>query len=423
MDVIITPSKTGGILEIPSSKSVSHRKLICAALSEEQSTLRNLSMSDDVEATMNALSAIGASFEPLSLRAYKIYPILRGISGLSLQIDCRESGSTLRFLLPILAVLKKNAEIICSGRLPNRPLSPLYEELCAHGVLLSAQGKYPMTVGGSLDFGEYHLNGNVSSQYISGLMFALPLCAGNSHIVVSGPLESKSYIDLTMSVLAEYGIHIEEDEKGYFIAGGQKYCAPAESYVEADWSNAAFFLALGAIGKSPVTCRGLNEQSLQGDRRILELLSRFGAKIEHNEDAVTVYPSVLHGITVDASDIPDLVPILSVLGALSEGETRIINAQRLRYKESDRLQAMQTGLALLGADIVQTEDGLRINGKKALCGGCVDGFGDHRIVMSFAVAAQRASGNVRILGAEAHTKSYPDFFSDLRSVGADFYFE
>ena len=138
---------------------------------------------------------------------------------------------------------------------------------------------------------------------------------------------------------------------------------------------------------------------------------------------MTVYPSVLHGITVDASDIPDLVPILSVLGALSEGETRIINAQRLRYKESDRLQAMQTGLALLGADFVQTEDGLRINGKKALCGGCVDGFGDHRIVMSFAVAAQRASGNVRILGAEAHTKSYPDFFPDLRSVGADFYFE
>ncbi len=418
MDAVITPSHTGGTVSVPSSKSVSHRALICAALSENESVIHGITQSDDVCATMGALSALGAGFD-VHNGTIRVTPIDRSKVNANTVIDCRESGSTLRFMLPIIASLGASCDLTCSGRLPSRPLSPLYEQLCGHGVSLSQNGVYPMCVGGRLKSGEYRLAGNVSSQYISGLMFALPMCEGNSEIVIEGALESESYINLTLSVLSKYGISVDRTERGYFVRGHQKYTAPRESFCEGDWSNAAFFMALGALGSNSVCCQGLSLDSVQGDRAIMNVLSRFGARIEKGQNSVTVHPSSLCGITVDASDIPDLVPIISVLGAFAKGKTRIVNAQRLRLKESDRLLAMREGLGVLGADISETDDGLVICGRESLSAGEVSGFGDHRIVMSLCVAAERANAEVIIRGAEAHNKSYPAFFDDFVSVGGD----
>jgi 3-phosphoshikimate 1-carboxyvinyltransferase len=334
-------------------------------------------------------------------------------------------------MLPIVCALGRKVSFTLKGRLPERPLSPLYEELVRHGAELSLQGSVPFCASGQLAPGRYSLDAGVSSQFISGLLFALPLLDADSKLQLTGQAESFPYIELTLAMLEIFGIQIEQGlgtrEQGlgntefrgdvFSIPGGQTYCSPGRLRVEGDWSNAAFWLAAGTIGAGSVACADLNLQSRQGDRAILDILTKFGAQIKTNGSAVTVSGGKLRGIGIDARDIPDLVPILAVVAAIAEGTTVIRNAGRLRIKESDRLAAVSAVLRTLGADANETEDGLSIKGGAAFIGGQISSCGDHRIAMSAAIAATMCEQPVVIQGAQAVNKSYPGFFDDLRSLG------
>ncbi len=389
------------------SKSDAHRAMICAALSELTSgrkcKIHCEQSSKDIEATAACLLALLSGQE---------------------EMYCGESGSTLRFLLPVMGALGHAAAFYAEGRLPQRPLSPLYEELINHGCILSEPGSAPLTISGKLSAGIYTMPGNVSSQYISGLLLALPLLKGDSRIQLTGPMESRGYVDMTLQVIRKFGVQITETPEGFEIAGGQQYLAPEAYQVEGDWSNSCFFLAAGALVEGGICVKGLSADSLQGDRKILDLLRQFGAEVCERESDITVKPGKLRGITIDASQIPDMVPILAVLACAADGKTIIENAGRLRIKESDRLQAVSQGLNSLGAKVEELPEGLVIEGfgsgsecsGKPLRGGTVDGAGDHRIVMMAAIASLLCRQPVAITGAEAVSKSYPDFFADLKKL-------
>lgn len=384
----ITPSPIGGLVEAISSKSMAHRLMICAALAKEPTQVTYHTTNRDMEATKACLDSMKTGEKPLR---------------------CGESGSTLRFLLPVAAALGLDTEFYMEGRLPERPLAPLDEQLTAHGIRLTKNGR-TLSVSGKLQAGDYTLPGDVSSQYISGLLFALPLLNAPSTLTVTGKVESAPYIAMTLDALKTFGIDIKTEGNIYYIPS-RAYVGGGEKKVEGDWSNAAFWLCAGAISKE-VTVTGLNPDSLQGDKKILELLKAFGAAC--TED--TVSPAPLHGIDIDASAIPDLVPILCVAAAKAEGTTRIYNAGRLRLKESDRIESVCRMLTELGADITATEDGMIVHGGKPLMGGTVDSCGDHRIAMAAAVASSICRGEVTILGAEAVNKSYPRFWEDLETL-------
>jgi len=367
------------------------------------------------------MSTLGASIqrEP---GGYTVDPLKREKKQDAVSLHCGESGSTFRFLLPIVGALGRNASYILKGRLSQRPLSPLYEELIRHGNELSPQGSSPFFASGQLVPGRYSLDNVVSSQFVSGLLFALPLLEGDSELHLNGKPESFPYIELTMVMLKKFGIQIGFDDTVFSIPGGQTYRSPGELRVEGDWSNAAFWLGAGALctGADSITCTNLDLQSRQGDMAALEILARFGARVECNEkedSSVTIYGGKLRGIEIDARDVPDLVPILAVVAALAGGTTVIRNAGRLRAKESDRLATVTDVLNGLGADVTETEDGLIIRGGAALKGGKVSSHGDHRIAMASAIAATTGAGPVVILGAEAVNKSYHNFFDDLRLLG------
>ena len=302
----VAPGPRAGAIQIPASKSQAHRMLICAALSREPSRLILDGFSADIEATMQCLEALGARCEETA-NGLSVTPV--GVCPAQARLDVGESGSTLRFLLPVLGALGVQAEIRMHGRLPERPLSPLWEVLEAHGMRLQQDGTILHT-DGQLIAGDYSLPGNVSSQFISGLLFALPLLGGNSTLTVTGALQSARYVSMTEQALAEAGILTKKDGPVWQIGGGQRYASPAVQTVEGDWSNAAFFLCMGALSATGVTVTGLNSTSLQADRAITEILVRFGAELTVSEDAVTVRRGVLHGITLDAGPIPDLVPVV-----------------------------------------------------------------------------------------------------------------
>ncbi|MCL2070956.1 MAG: 3-phosphoshikimate 1-carboxyvinyltransferase [Oscillospiraceae bacterium] len=402
-DVVISPSELGGTVKAIPSKSQAHRALICAALSEKPAIVECNGTSKDIEATIECLSAL------------KKQPCVLNVG---------ESGSTFRFLLAIVGALGLNAEFVLEGRLPERPLTPLYEELARHGCVLSPQGSNPLCISGQLTAGEYTLDGGVSSQFISGLLFALPLLDGDSLLKLSGKLESAPYVDLTVEMLARFGIKSKFENNAFFIRGNQSYNPPDSVVkVEGDWSNAAFWLCAGAFSQNGITCTGLNLQSKQGDRAVLDVLERFGANIIRGDDFVTVSKGELRGIEIDAGDIPDLVPVLSVVGVAASGLTTIRNAARLRIKESDRLAAVTDVLTVLGAKITEKDDGLEIHGglknmHKENGGNVrVSSWNDHRIAMSAAIAAAAlCSQPVIIQGSEAVDKSYPTFFDDLRAL-------
>ena len=343
-------------------------------------------------------------------------------------LDAGESGSTLRFLLPVAGALGADTSFAMKGRLSSRPLSPLDEELRAHGCALSPQGSNPLQLQGQLSGGTFTIRGDVSSQFISGLLFALPLLHSGGDIRITGILESKPYVDMTIAALSEYSISVADgtDFEGYTVAGGQTYQSPGTVRVEGDWSNAAFWLCAGAlataqctgaVGNHPMTVTNLDHESLQGDRRILALLERFGARVTRGESSAAVVPGMLQGIIIDAGDIPDLVPVLAAVASVAGGETVITNAGRLRLKESDRLKTVAGTLSTLGADINETADGLLIRGKTSLHGGTVDACGDHRIAMTAAIASVACCRPVTVRNAEAVNKSYPDFFKDLTALG------
>lgn len=405
MNICITKPIQGGTLKAIASKSEAHRFLICAALADSETFIDCNSRSEDIDATVRCLEALGATIK-YEQNEFYITPI-KSTAERSLVLDCGESGSTLRFLLPVCGALGLNVSFNMSGRLPSRPLSPLYDEMIFHGCILSEQGKSQLHCEGQLKSGIYTIPGDISSQYISGLLFALPLLEGNSIIRVTGVLESRSYVDMTIDVLRSFGVTIIETERQVWdIKGRQKFNSPKTVTVEGDWSNAAFWLAAGTICQKEITCTGLNINSRQGDRVIVELLTRFGA----NDEC----------IEIDARDTPDLVPVLAAVASVADSRTTIIrNAGRLRMKESDRLRTVFGMLSNLGANVIETDDGLVIIGKKRLPGGDTQSFGDHRITMTAAILSAACTGNVLIKNAEAVNKSYPNFFKDFITLGGE----
>lgn len=414
MEMRCTPAILSGKIKAISSKSDAHRVLICSALSDEPTKINCNVLSKDITATVDCLKNMGAD---ISINDGVII-VTPNKFNQNAELDCGESGSTLRFLLPVVSALGIDATIMGHGRLPERPLSPLKEEMEKKGVTFETGTQFPLHLTGKLQSGEYELLGNVSSQFISGLLFALPLLEGDSVIKLIPPVESKSYLNITVSVLHKFGIEIEEAENKYIIKGNQKYVSPKEITVDGDWSNASFFLCAGAISRDGVTVTDLDVNSPQGDKSILNVLKRMGADIEISGTEITVKKNKLMGTMVNGADIPDAVPIISVMASMCEkGVTHIVNASRLRLKESDRIKTTYDLLTKVGAAVSETDDGLVIWGENNLIGGRVDGANDHRIVMSAAILSSLCALPIDIVGAEAVEKSYPHFFEDFNSLG------
>lgn len=332
-------------------------------------------------------------------------------------LDCGESGSTLRFLIPVAAALGAGAVFTGHGRLPLRPLTPYLACLPGAGVTCESEGGLPLRISGALHPGAFTLPGDVSSQFVTGLLLALPLLSGDSVIRLLSPLQSRGYVDMTVETMRLFGVQVfREGELTYRVPGGQRYL-PQTFPVESDWSQAAFWLAAGALGKT-VTLKGLRLDSAQGDRAIVSLLRDFGAQITVSPTGIACSGGKLRGIEIDASQIPDLVPILAVVGAFAEGRTRIYNAARLRIKESDRLRTITEGLQAMGARVTELPDALLLDGGP-LRGGKACGAGDHRIVMALSVAAAFCNGESSITGCESIAKSYPDFYEDFTKLGGN----
>ena len=362
----IIPGARTGRVRIPASKSRAHRLLICAALGEEKTEVVCDGISADIAATAKCLSALGAKIEEMET-GFLVSPIKKVPEG-RCDLYCGESGSTLRFLLPIVGALGAQAVFHREGRLPQRPLAPLDSVLKEHGMTLREDGDL-LYCSGQLIGGNYTIAGNVSSQYISGLLMALPLLIRDSLLMVSGPLESAAYVAMTEDALQLSKLTIPKMGAMWEIPGQQRCHLPRRTVVEGDWSNTAFFLCMGALSKEGVTVEGLNLQSSQGDRGVLDVLRRFGAEVTEHGDAVTVRRGTLHGVMIDAAPIPDLIPVLSVVASVAEGKTRVENAYRLRLKESDRLKSTANLLRALGGQVEEKEDGLVITGVPALHGG------------------------------------------------------
>lgn len=432
MERYLNKPRLDGTVRAPSSKSEAHRALIAAALAAlygAGDAVRRVNCTDlneDIEATARCLAALGAGVERAG-EDYLVTPITKIPQ--SPVPDCGESGSTLRFLLPVCCALGGvptapagfTVSLMGHGRLPERPLSPLYEELVAHGARLSPMGSNPLVAQGKLTAGDYAVDGGVSSQFISGLLFALPLLGGDSTLSVTGKIESAPYIGMTLDAISRVTRAIDGDLPRFAVAGRDSHPAiPTEtgtSLVGGDWSGAAFFLTAGVLcgGDSTVTVTGLDPHSRQGDRAIVDILRAMGGRIEKC-GGLTAYPSRLRGCVIDASQVPDLVPILAVAASVAEGETRIVGASRLRLKESDRLKTVTDMLLSLGGDVTETEDGLIIRGVPRLRGGVVDAAGDHRIAMSGAVAATVSDRPVTVIGAESVAKSYPAFWEEFERL-------
>ena len=402
MDIKIIPGKLNGTVSIPSSKSMTHRVLIGAALAKGKSVISNVTFSKDIYATIDALKASGAD-----ITADGNTVTVNGLSGRcpqNAEIDCCESGSTLRFMIPVTAALGIDAVYKGQGRLPERPITPYLRELPEKGITFDYKNTMPFTVSGKLYSGKFRLEGNISSQFITGLMFALPLLEGDSEIILTSPLESKPYADMTIESLKLFGIDIKETQQGYYIKGSQQYHS-ADVSVEGDYSQAAFFYVANALG-SNIKIQNLKNESTQGDKKIVEITEN----LCYNENNVPM------GFSVNASDIPDLVPILAVLGSYCYDTSRISGAERLKIKESDRLTATAAAINALGGDVTPVNDGLIINNAR-LCGGTIDSCGDHRIAMCAAIAATICQEPVIIKNADSVEKSYPEFFRDYINLG------
>lgn len=417
MNVICYPAALSGTVRAIPSKSDAHRKLICAALSETGGTLPLYApFCEDIAATIRCLTALGAEFSQ-SDAGLHITPIRRQAHA---DLDCGESGSTLRFLLPVAMAVCGSISVTGGGRLPERPIQTLTDAMSAHGVQFS-QTKLPLSASGGLTGGIYEIAGNISSQFLSGLLMALPLCDSDSEIRLTTPLQSSKYVDMTLDTLRMFGAKIAVDQTDrllrYQIKSTNHLQFPANIDIDGDWSNAAFWLTAGAIQpKETLSISGLNSSSIQGDKAIADILSHSGANIAQTGCRFDVSCGTLTNFDVSMGEIPDLLPILAVRAALGEGVCHFTNAERLRIKESDRLSSVAAILSALGGQVEELPDGLTVTGG-SLSGGTVDAQNDHRLVMAAAVAALRCTGPVTILGAEAVNKSYPAFFEDYRSLG------
>lgn len=416
MKVTIEPKILNGEVSIPPSKSMSHRAIIAAALSNGHSKINNLIFSQDIDATCDAMQNFGIHINKYCDR---VDVFSKGkIVTPTHKVNCHESGSTLRFLIPFGAMVDEPVVFDGKGKLKTRPLTPYFDIFNEQSIRYDYRDSLPLVVEGNLKPGRFVIPGDISSQFITGLLFVLPLLDGDSEIEISSPLESKGYIDLTLEVLKEFGIEVENnDHEVYRIKGNQKYDSK-EYRVEGDYSQAAFWIVAGLIG-GEVCLKDLNINSKQGDKEVVDIVTRMEGLLELENNSITAKRSETKGTIIDASQCPDIIPVLTVLAALSEGRTEIINASRLRIKESDRLKAISTELNKLGAHVEEKEEGLVIYGKTELEGGVVDGWNDHRIVMSLAIASIRCKNPVTITGSSAIKKSYPTFFEDFAKLGGN----
>lgn len=479
LDIKVIPSKLSGELKLPPSKSIAHRHIICSALAEGVSEISNIAYSQDILASIDAMKALGARFE-MGKDCIKVYGIGNKIKLLEIDdkasdkekrnkleakdiatresnnkdyieklvINCRESGSTIRFLLPILTIFNKKFHIQAQGRLLKRPMDPYFKIFDMEGISYQKNQEEILIEGGKgLRSEKFYMDGKISSQFISGMMFLLPLLNHDSEIIIENKLESKSYVDLTIDCLSKYGIEIENNEyKSFKIKANQSYIS-RDSYIEGDYSQAAFFAVANALGNE-IDMLGVSESSLQGDRKILELLKNFGASVKFvdylisedldleknidnelknkessldeksNRKKLLIRQGRKKGYTFDGSDIPDIVPIVALLASLSKGKTRISNISRLRIKESDRLEAVDCELNKLGANIKSGEDFLEINGVEKLNGAViVDSHKDHRIAMMLAIASTVCKEAIIIKDADSVSKSFPDFWEKYRELG------
>ena len=406
MNVTITPRRLAGSITPPPSKSQAHRLIIAAALGEGESLLHNVACSQDIAATIRCMAELGAGLERqgdtlriTGMRAGPRSPLRRLAAP---RLDCGESGSTLRFLMPVALAVRGGGRFTGRGRLMERPQEPYFRLFAEKGIAWSLENGV-LAVEGRLTPGVYALPGDVSSQFITGLLYALPLLEGDSELVLTTALESRGYVDMTLDALAQFGVAAEYDgDRRFRVPGNQAY-RHRDLAIEGDWSNAAFWFAAAFLGHR-VDVEGLNPRSVQGDRVIGEQLARL----------TRPGPAEL-----DVSQCPDLVPPLAAMAALRAGETTaIVNAARLRIKESDRLASVTQVLSTLGADVEEHDDHLVIRGRERLTGGVtVSGHNDHRIAMMAAIAATRCQGPVTITGAECVNKSYPRFWADYEALG------
>lgn len=401
--VKITPKKLTGKVCVPPSKSAAHRAVLCAALSAGVSEISNLSYSQDILATLKAAECLGAK-TTVNGDVAIIEGMCKGETLNNILIDCNESGSTLRFIIPIALAIGGKFSVTGRGRLLDRPLDDYYNIFDKQGILYKRVDDR-IYFEGKLTGGVYELSGNVSSQYITGLLFALPLLSSDSEIIITTPLESAGYINMTLEALSRFGIEIKvsDDLRHYYIKGNQEYKS-CNYTVEGDYSQAAFYYVANAIGND-VEVLGLSEDSTQGDKAILDVINIM--KTQKGER------------TIDVSQIPDLVPIMAVLATQTEGITNIVGAARLRIKESDRLAAVTQELTKLGAEIKEYDDSITVYGKTQLHGGVTDSHNDHRIAMSLAIASTVASGEVVITGADSVRKSYADFWDRYCELGGN----
>lgn len=416
MEVIVNPSTCHGKVCIPPSKSMTHRAIICASLANGTSILHNISLCDDTKATIHAMETLGANIQWKDKHTI----LITGIKNVSLcsptTIFCKESGSTLRFLIPLCTLFQQQIIFKGEGRLMKRP-QHVYEQIFQKQGISFQKDQDRILINGTLQADHFHVKGNISSQFITGLLFTLPLLQKDSIITIEPPLESKSYIDMTIQILEQFGIRINQiDDYNWKIKGGQIY-QPCEYTIEGDYSQFAFFAVLSAINHD-LYIEGIHEHSLQGDKVIIDILKRSNVQIEKVHQGYIIKKSDIHPFEVDLSDCPDLGPILMVLATHAKGTSRIYNAARLRLKESDRISAMEMELKKIGIDIHSSIDEVIIKGAE-----CYEGVRDfhshfdHRIVMSLSVLATKAQQSCTIQDAHAISKSYPEFFHHLQNIG------
>jgi len=417
LNIGIMPTRSiAGHIAAPSSKAQTHRAFFTALLAKGSTKIINPLRCDDTEATKRAVTALGARISGSTIQVVSSFGILNPPLH---TIDCGESGVTMRFMIPILSLTGTEAELKVKESLIRRPIEPLADALEQLNVSLTLKDHMIKVGGGPPEGGTVTVRGDVSSQFISGLLLAGTLMRKGIKLEVISPLESRNYVLLTIETLQRHGVHVNVNRNlsHFEVLGGQKPL-PTTHRISGDYSSASYHLSAAAITKSPLTITNLR-QTLEPDSVIIHLLSRMGVRTVANRDNVIVHGGKLKAMNVDIRECPDLGPIIAVLGCYAEGKTRITGARRLRYKESDRLASMRSELVSLGADVTETEDGLTLNGPVKLKGGTAQSHNDHRIAMALSVAALGAEGEIVIEGAECINKSYPNFFEDLRSIGVE----
>lgn len=420
MKVLIRPKKLKGNIDVVPSKSYSHRAIIAASLAEGVSVIKNVMFSNDILRTIDCCKAFGAEIE-----CFSNYLIIKGTSKIKRienKINAGESGSTIRFMIPIMLVNSNNMEFVGENHLNHRPLDSYFEIFDKLDIEYShpIDAYMPLSTKGGLKPSVYEIRGDVSSQFITGLLFALPLLNGKSIIKITTKLESKSYIDLTLDILKKFGIKIINNNYEEFVIEGMQKYTPCNYTVEGDFSQAAFFLVMGALGND-ISLGCMNLESLQGDRKIIDDIKALGGNVIIEENKIKAVPINLRGNTIDFSNSPDLGPVLSVLASLCSGDTTFINAARLRIKECDRITCVKEELLKLGAIVDESEEEMYFKGVQSLNGSMnLYTHNDHRIAMSLAVASTVCNTPLLIEGAECVKKSYPHFWDDFRKLGGDF---